>query len=207
MAEARSYRGQSIEDRRRQRRGRFLDAALTLFGRDGYAATSVPAVCKEAGHSSRQFYELFSDREQLLRALYDQLQTESRAAVSDALTAALRDEVGLEALLDAGVGAFVDYYAASPERTRVNFIEAVGVSPDFEEHRHAGRAEWSALLGSVTEAGQEQGLAVATTSPLVWAGYIGAVNALIVERSVTESVTTAEVMDAMRRLLRPGVIG
>ncbi|MCF8587124.1 TetR/AcrR family transcriptional regulator [Gordonia liuliyuniae] len=208
MTETRSYRGRSIDERRTERRERFLDAALTLFGTTGYAATAVPAVCKAAGLSSRQFYELFSDREDLLRALYDRVQDESTAAVSEALDAALSTSgITVEEVLDAGIRAFVEYYASSTERTRVSFVEVVGVSPRFEDHRHARRGEWTTLLDSVTTLGHERGLALSASPPLVWSGYIGAVNALIVERSVNPDVTVDELMDAMRRLLRPGAIG
>lgn len=208
MTDTRSYRGRSIDERRTDRRERFLDSALTLFGTDGYAATSVPAVCKDAGLSSRQFYELFSDREHLLRDLYDRVQSESMASVTQAIDTVLREaDVDIEKLLAAGVGAFVDYYVASPLRTRVSFIEVVGVSPAFEEHRHARRAEWSALLESVVGGGKDHGLDVPPTPRLAWTGYIGAVNNLIVERSMDPSITNDELMDAMRRLLRPGVIG
>ncbi|MGO3328417.1 TetR/AcrR family transcriptional regulator [Gordonia sp. (in: high G+C Gram-positive bacteria)] len=204
----RSYRGRSLTERRIERRARFIESALSLFGAKGYAGTSVPEVCKHAGLSSRQFYEEFSGREHLLRELYDEVQTGSMTAVSTAIDRVLnRPDITVEDLLDAGVGAFVDFYAASPERTRVSFVEVVGVSPEFEGHRHARRAEWSAMLNTVTALGREHGLSTSEASPLVWAGYIGAVNALIVEHSVNRTITTDEVMDAMRRLLRPGAIG
>ena len=52
------YGGKSAEQRQAERRGRFLDAALQLFGdTPGYRGTTVAALSEAAGLSTRQFYE------------------------------------------------------------------------------------------------------------------------------------------------------
>ena len=45
----RTYAGQPVADRQRQRRARFLESGLTVFARDGYPNSSVGAICKVAG--------------------------------------------------------------------------------------------------------------------------------------------------------------
>ena len=211
MVDSRSYGGTPVEDRRRERRRRFLDAGLRLFGTDGYASTSVPAICKAAGLSSRQFYEAFDDREHLLRELYDELQELTMGAVADAFARIAEPLASGEATLLDGIealtAAFVDCYAERPDRTRVSFVEVVGVSPAFEEHRREIRRRWSELLAGAAVAGGGRGLPETASDPLLWAGYIGGVNAMIVQYSETPGTDVRDVLSAMRRLLQPGILG
>ena len=51
------------------RRRRFFVAAEPLFERFGYRKTTVEDVCHAAGTSKRTFYELFSDKKDLLLQL------------------------------------------------------------------------------------------------------------------------------------------
>lgn len=206
VSEDRVYGGRAVADRRRDRRERFLAAAVELFGTQGYAGTSVPQVCRAAGLSTRQFYQEFSDREHLLRTLYDRLQDRSMAQVSERVLERIAAGDQIDAVLDAGVRAFLAVYD-DPLPARVNFIEVVGVSPAFEEHRHANRARWGELLQTAAQAAAARGLPVASATPLQWAAYIGAVNAVIVERTLDPSITEDALLHAMRTLLRPGILG
>jgi AcrR family transcriptional regulator len=52
---------------------RILDAAQSLFERDGYASTSIAAVAAEAGVSLKTVYLVFETKSGLLRALWHKL--------------------------------------------------------------------------------------------------------------------------------------
>ncbi|MFW0792156.1 TetR/AcrR family transcriptional regulator [Gordonia sp. CPCC 205333] len=207
VADSRIYGGESVDERRRSRRVRFRDAALELFGANGYAATPVPAICKAAGLSTRQFYQDFSDREHLLRDLYDSIQDRSMTAVANAVAIALRADANLEAVLRAAVEAFVSVYEEDARMTRVAFIEVVGVSPALEAHRHERRQQWTEQLRGVLLDAEAHGLPVSHTGRLGWVAYLGAVNAAIVERANDPSITRVELLDTMQTLLRPGILG
>ncbi|EGD55270.1 TetR/AcrR family transcriptional regulator [Gordonia neofelifaecis] len=207
MTEPRLYRGQSMRDRRRDRRRRFCDSAIALFGADGYAATSVSAVCKHAALSSRQFYEEFGDREHLLRTVYDETEDAASGSVIEAVTRSFERATAIEAVFDAGIRAFVEFFDADPRLTRICFVEAVGVSPAFEEHRAERRARWGASLDAITATGVERGLLADRPDALLWTGFIGAVNAVIVEQVRSADLTTEDTLRVMRTLLRPGVLG
>lgn len=195
-----------MTDRRRERRERFLAAAVELFGTIGYAGTSVPQVCRAAGLSTRQFYQEFSDREDLLRTLYDQNQDRAMAAVATAVLERVATEDDLDTVLDAGVRAFVEAFD-DPRQARITFVEVVAVSPAFEEYRHARRARWGELLQTALQAGAERGLDVDTATPLQWTAYIGAVNSVIVERTLDPTIGPEQIVATMRTLLRPGLLG
>jgi AcrR family transcriptional regulator len=73
MRAMRVYSGMSAEQRHQDRRARLIDAAVELVGTRGVAAATVTAVCAQSGVTSRYFYESFSDRNALLRAVYQQV--------------------------------------------------------------------------------------------------------------------------------------
>ncbi|AVM01401.1 TetR/AcrR family transcriptional regulator [Gordonia iterans] len=206
MSDDRVYGGLSVAERAKDRRARFLAAAVELFGTVGYAATPVPQICRAARLSSRQFYQEFTDREHLLRALYDQIQDHAMEAVATVVLERIGAGDDLDDVLDAGVRAFLAAYD-DPRRIRIAFVEVVGVSPALEEYRHARRAGWGELLQTAVQAGTERGLSLGTATPLQWSAYIGAVNAVIVERARESSITDEEIVLAMRTLLRPGILG
>lgn len=147
LEEPRSYRGQSIEARRTDRRRRFLAAGLEVIGTQGYREGTVSAICAEAKLSRRQFYEQFESREDLLIALYDLIHSQARAAVLEAFGAGPMDE-GVEARARPGVAAFFESVVADPRRMRVAFIEAAGISPRVEQHRLETRQRWIDFFSS-----------------------------------------------------------
>ena len=76
------YGGKTAAERQADRRRRFLDAALELFGNDpGYRATTVAALSEAAGLSTRQFYEEFRTLEDVLAALHLQVNDWAQEAV------------------------------------------------------------------------------------------------------------------------------
>ncbi len=141
----RPYRGLDPAQRREDRRARLLAAALELFGTAGYPATGIQAVCARAGVTARHFYEAFPGREELLRALYDGVIADHRAALAAALGEAPGDA---EPRLRAGLEAALGWWAADERRARVAFKEVVGVSEAFETHRLATIDGYAALLAA-----------------------------------------------------------
>jgi AcrR family transcriptional regulator len=141
--------GLPAEDRRAQRRTLLLDAAFELLGTEGWAGTTVRAVCHEARLNPRYFYESFDDLDALLVAVYDRLVEQLRVAVLDAVASAGDDpraqvRASLECLL-----AFVD---DDPRRGRVLYVEALG-----NERLNRRRIETGhALVKLVEEAGVER---------------------------------------------------
>lgn len=67
----RSYRGMTQEQRTAERRERFLEAGLNIFGNEGFHAATVRKICKEAGLTDRYFYESYNSMEALLIEVYE----------------------------------------------------------------------------------------------------------------------------------------
>lgn len=142
----RPWRGVSAKDRTTDRRERLLEAGLELFATRGYANSSVREVCRAAGLTERYFYESFSDREALLKAIADGIVEDFLAAVAPILPLLESD---LHRATHEGAAAFVASLADDPRRARLLFVESVGVSPAAEDHR---RAVFAHLVGFLREA-------------------------------------------------------
>ncbi|MCQ0016032.1 TetR/AcrR family transcriptional regulator [Actinomadura madurae] len=125
-APRRSYGGRSAEERRAERRERLLAAGLELFGTRGYAATSIERLCATASVSTRNFYEEFSGREELLTTLHRGINERAAEAVSAAYAEAA--DAGLPTRVERAVRAFVTATASDPRRARIAFVEVIGVS-------------------------------------------------------------------------------
>ncbi|SDU71362.1 TetR/AcrR family transcriptional regulator [Gordonia westfalica] len=139
-ASERTYGGRPVSDRAAERRRRFLDAALEEFTDPGYAGSSVTSICRAAGLSRRQFYEEFSEREDLIIALYDEIQHAARDAVAEALAGTTSHD--LRDLATAAMSAYMTSVGTDPRRAEVSFVQIVGVSSRVEQHRLDGREEW-----------------------------------------------------------------
>src|SRR5450755_1995281 len=61
------------EEKSERSRRQVLDAALQLFSRHGYRATSVRGIAKEAGVSTGNVYHHFPDKESIFKTLLDEL--------------------------------------------------------------------------------------------------------------------------------------
>lgn len=57
--------------RRPQTRANLLGAAAELFARQGFGATSIGEICREANYTTGAFYSNFASKEELFCALFD----------------------------------------------------------------------------------------------------------------------------------------
>lgn len=137
--------GLPAEERQAERRALLLDAALELLGTEGWAGTSVRAVCQAARLNPRYFYESFADLDALIVAVYDRLVEELGAAVVTAMAAA-GDDGGAQ--VRAALNTILEYVEADPRRGRVLYVEALG-----SESLNRRRIETAHTLVSVVERG------------------------------------------------------
>ena len=104
-----------MASRAAERRVQLVRAGYALLGGEGAAATTMRAVCREAGLSLRYFYENFADREALLIEIYDQ----TAHGLVDAVTTRLADAPDDEtARARAAFDAAAQYFADDPRRGR-----------------------------------------------------------------------------------------
>ncbi|NLU73154.1 helix-turn-helix transcriptional regulator [Streptomyces sp. HNM0575] len=195
------YAGKAADERRAERRRRFLDAALELFGAGpGYRATTVAALCESAGLSTRQFYEEFRSLEDVLSELHLEVNAWAESAVVEALT----DTAQLP--FAERYGRVFRAYAASiaedPRRIRITFTEIVGVSPRMDEQRLTRRARWVELIRAEAAAAVRRGEAADRDYRIAAAAFIGSVNGLLHDWAAGwVDASLEEVVDELVRLL------
>ena len=80
------WSGVPLEDRQVLRRDELIAAGVQLLGGDGGPAVTVRAVCREAGLTERYFYESFTERDEFVRAVYDDVCARAMSALMSATT-------------------------------------------------------------------------------------------------------------------------
>ena len=121
MTRATRWAGVSPTDRQAERRALLVAAAFELFGDGGEAAVSVRSVCRAAELNTRYFYESFTDTDELLGAVYDEVAATLGELLAAAMGGAPNDD---RARLKAGIRAVLDFSSADPRRGRILFTEA-----------------------------------------------------------------------------------
>lgn len=174
----RRYDGETAAERDGRRRLALVESGLEAFGTVGYAATTVAGVCRQASVSTRHYYQLFSDREALLVAVFDHVVTEVRTAVVAALADA-PDEPFARAHL--AFEAYVHGLLDDPRRARVQCIEMVGVSPALESHRRAVLYLYQDVIAAELDAYVDRGLIARRDWRDAALLVVGGVNELMVD--------------------------
>ncbi len=121
MTRATRWAGVSPTDRQAERRALLVAAAFELFGDGGEGAVSVRSVCRAAELNTRYFYESFTDTDELLGAVYDEVAAELGELLTAAMGGTPNDD---RARLKAGIRAVLDFSSADPRRGRILFTEA-----------------------------------------------------------------------------------
>lgn len=141
----------SPEDRRAERRGLLLDAALQLLGTEGWSGTTVRAVCAAARLNPRYFYESFPDLDALVVAVYDRLVGELRELVAVAVAAAGDDG---RAQIRAAVETTVRFVDEDRRRARVLYVEALGNEALNRRRIETGLAVTNVVAGDAGDVGR-----------------------------------------------------
>ena len=119
------WSGVPLQDRQTLRRDELVAAGVQLLGGAAGPALTVRAVCRAAGLTERDFYESFADRDEFVRAVYDDVCSAAMSALTTADTP--RD----------AVERFVTLMVDDPVRGRVLLI-----APEREPVLAKSGAEW-----------------------------------------------------------------
>ncbi|MFQ6326523.1 TetR/AcrR family transcriptional regulator [Nocardia sp. CWNU-33] len=204
--DGRSYGGLSKEQRVAQRRQRLVDAALELYGTQGYAATSIERLCTTANVSTRSFYEDMGSREALLIALVNRITSHAVERVLEVLEKTQREPLS-KRIVD-GIRAYLEVTCHDQRSARVCYVEVVGVSPAVEDWRRRQRRLLSALLISEAERAVERGETKSRRFDLFALAVIGAVNSLAqesVQHTLPGEVSLDEICDEIAYFVNSGL--
>jgi AcrR family transcriptional regulator len=196
---ARTYGGVGHEQRRAERRERLLAAALELFTSTGFRLAKITDVCALAGVSTRNFYEEFTGKEDVLRTLHDRINTLAMEHVTAAL-----DRVGgedavtrISTLLD----VFIETVTADPRLPRLNYVEAVGVSAELEQCHQVWVDRWADFIEAEAHHAAEHGVAPVRDYRLTAIALVGAATGLLREWQAHDPPLPVEEVAAELRAL------
>ncbi len=142
----RRWGAKTSEERRDARRVALMRAAISQYGRSGYHATSVKAVCEAAGLTERYFYESFANGEDLLQACFLQVTQH----LLERMRQAAHAEGGTPmARVNAGLSVYFTELRSNPAAARVFLIEMGSVSAATEAAASASLDRFGELLMEV----------------------------------------------------------
>ena len=119
------WSGVPLKNRQALRRDQLVAAGVQLLGDESGPAVTVRAVCRAAGLTERYFYESFNDRDDFVRAVYDDVCTRAMSTLTSASTP--RE----------AVEQFVELMVDDPVRGRVLLL-----APEIEPVLVRSGAEW-----------------------------------------------------------------
>ena len=142
------YAGKAASTRQAERRKKLLAAGIRLIGREGYAATSIDAVCSEAGLTKRYFYESFANSEELLIESYRAVTREFLTSIMQATAPHLSDS---RKLVRAGLQQTFSFVKENPDKARLVMIEAMSVRSQLGRLYGSSYDEFVKLLVGFTK--------------------------------------------------------
>lgn len=154
------WSGVPLQDRQALRRGELIAAGIALLGGAAGPALTVRAVCREAGLTERYFYESFTDRDEFVRAVYDEVCGTAMATLLSAETP--RD----------AVERFVALMVDDPSRGRVLLL-----APEREPVLVKSGAEWMPNFIALLQHKLSE-IADPALQAMVATGLVGALTAL-----------------------------
>ena len=117
---ARTYRGETAQARREQRRTKLLEAALDCFATRGVAHTTMRDICSQARLTDRYFYESFRNIKDAYEAVYRWQKEQLVAQVAEAMSCA---PTSLMDQAEAGLKAFYAFLREDARRAHVLLID------------------------------------------------------------------------------------
>lgn len=196
---ARTYGGVAPEQRRAERRQRLLTAALELFTSTGFRQAKITGLCALAGVSTRNFYEEFTGKEDVLRTLHDRI---NRLAL-DHVTAALDQVADADAFtrISTLLDVFIATVTADPRMPRLNYVEAVGVSAELEKQHQEWVDRWATFIENEARHAAEHGAAPLRDYRLTAIALVGAATGLLREWQAHDPPLAVEDVAAELRAL------
>lgn len=173
-------------------RTRLVDAALSLFGEHGYAATTVDEIAERAGVSARTFFRHFPDKEEALFAEDDELLPLMLATIGEST-----GPVTAEALMQRVLGQLAEHL--EPRRRELTHRQSIIDSEVSLTGRElAKQARWQQ---AITEALIVRGFADEHAGVLAAIGFALFSRTLHAWLADTDDATLAErLRDALPRV-------
>lgn len=112
---------------------------MRLIVRDGYRAATMTGVARELGLTKPVIYAVFPNFKELGDALIEREQLRCLAQIRDALTSAVRPELGVSEIMPLALGAFLRSVAERPEPWRLVLMPSGALPGELARRVRDGR--------------------------------------------------------------------
>lgn len=141
-AAERRYGGLSADERNRQRRQKFVDASIQVFGTLGLRKATIRDICNEARIAERYFSEQFSSAADAYEAVFKLLSEQALVTTGMAIASAPMNTHDMSV---AGLTAFMTFVKEDPRRAQILLIDAssywrnvtIRTNPELNKHAFA----------------------------------------------------------------------
>ena len=198
--------GSAAARRAQHTRRSLLDAARTLFGERGYASTPVEDIVRLAGVTKGALYHHFSDKDDLFRAVVEDVKGDVTRVVGAAVLEAATGPSGLDPLTR-GCRAFIEAHL-DPAVQRISILDVRSVLDATTRRELDARYEVAVIRGALRHAMHRGVMDVQPLAPLahLLAGALAEGCALLAEADndseLREQIDT--VLDRLLEGLRRG---
>ncbi|MFL5819286.1 MAG: TetR/AcrR family transcriptional regulator [Solirubrobacteraceae bacterium] len=184
-------------ERSQATRAALIGAARELFAARGYGGVGTEEIVRRARVTRGALYHHFRNKEDLFRAVFEQLEDELTQQIA-AVAASAEDPYRA---LAAGADAFLDA-CLDPAVQRITLLDAPAVL-GWQRWREIGARYGLGLIQAALQAAMDQGLIVAQPVAALAHVMLGALDeaAMLVAQSTDEGTTRDEVGVIVARLL------
>lgn len=190
--------GDRQAERRRETRGRIIDAALQVFAEKGYHDTAVDDIVRASSTSKGAVYFHFPNKQGIFLALVEFL----AGHLSDRMESAIAAERGGIAKVDAALGTALRLFAAHRSLGRILLVEVVGLSHGFDPKLFAIRARFTEVIRKHLDRAVADGSIPPQDTEAAARVWLGAINEIVTRWLYTEPPESLERwLPALRALL------
>jgi AcrR family transcriptional regulator len=166
-------------------RQRIVNTALRLFAEQGYDATTMRAIAKEAGVSTGSAYQYFTGKEHLVLAFYERSQVEHADAAQAALAGTTDFQQRLHGVLTARIDTMEPYRAFAASFFRTAADPDSPLSPFSAESGPARQLSTALYAEALAGSGEKVPAALRAELPgLLWLFQMGIVLFWVHDRSL-----------------------
>ncbi|MGH3561525.1 MAG: TetR/AcrR family transcriptional regulator, partial [Mycobacterium sp.] len=161
------------DEEKSERRDEILAAAKVVFARNGFHATTIADIAKQAGLAYGLIYWYFGSKDDLFHALMAVEEEALRAHVAAALSAhggppdSAGGEAPFRAFLQASVQATFEFFEADKATVKLLFRDAYALGDRFEKHLGGIYERFIDELETSIVVAQERGEVVAAPPRMV----------------------------------------
>ncbi len=124
-----------------------MDAIASLSAEQGYEATKIADIVRQAGVARKTLYDNFDGKEDLFLAALTSFFEDVKGAIGDACS---KREGVWQKRVEAGLAAFLDVVAEQPQAARMSMVESLSATPSASARYDAAVHGFVELLERTT---------------------------------------------------------